>query len=331
VFNLWLKATCPRSYVHGRPLLLRFVGSVSFLPLDMKKICAITGGNGYVGGCVKKFFAAQGWEIFELTRRPKAASRAFQFQLGDDLSPELLSGVTAFVHCAYDFTPLTWNELVAINVEGSRKVLQAARAANVPKIVFISSISAFDGCRSLYGKAKLEIEKIALANGALVIRPGLVYGGVAGGMFGRVAEQVQKSAVVPLIGAGSQIQFLLHNEDLCAFIEKFASGAIDLPPCILTAANEQPWKFKELILEVARAAGKKPALVPVPWRLVWLVIKCAEALGLKLNFRSDSLVSLMYQNPAPDFSPNAKAGLVCRPFDIQTVKSSTQPTPAQND
>ena len=286
----------------------------------MKKICAITGGNGYVGSCVKSFFAAQGWDIFELTRRPKPGSRAFQFQLGDDISPELLSGVTTLVHCAYDFTPLTWDEIAAVNIEGSKKVIHAARTAKVPKIIFISSISAFDGCRSLYGKAKLEIEKFALANGALVIRPGLVYGGVAGGMFGKLAQQVSKSAIIPMIGNGSQIQFLVHNEDLCAFIEKFASGNIELPPRILTAASEQPWKLKQLILEVARTQGKKPTLIPLPWRLVWLGIKCAEMCGLKLNFRSDSLVSLIYQNPKPDFSANTKAGLVCRPFDIKAVK-----------
>lgn len=280
----------------------------------MKNICAITGGNGYVGGCVKEFLAARGWEIFELVRRPKPGTRAFQFQLGDDLSPELLSGVSALVHCAYDFTPLTWDEIVVVNVEGSKKVIRAAREAKVPKIVFISSISAFDGCRSLYGRAKLEIEKFALANGALVVRPGLVYGGAAGGMFGAMSEKIRKSAIVPLIGSGSQIQYLVHNEDLSAFIEKFASGQIDLPPHILTAANEQPWRFKQLILEIAHAAGKKPIFIPLPWRLIWLVIKCAEACGIKLKFRSDSLVSLIYQNPKPDFSGNAQAGLVCRPF-----------------
>lgn len=287
----------------------------------MKKICAITGANGYVGGCVKKFFAARDWEIFELSRRPKPGARSFQFQLGDDLSPELLSGVDAFVHCAYDFTPLRWEEIAAVNVEGSRKVLEAARAANVPKIVFVSSISAYDGCRSLYGKAKLEIEKIALANGALVIRPGLVHGGVAGGMFGRLADKLRKSAVVPLMGGGKQIQFLVHSDDLCAFIEKFAAGTIEIPPRILTAANERPWPFKALITEIARAQGKKPAFIPVPWRLVWLALKFAEGCGLRPNFRSDSLVSLIYQNPAPDFSANAGVGLICRPFDAQAQKS----------
>ena len=290
----------------------------------MKKTCALTGSNGYVGGCVKKFLAARGWEIFELTRRPKAGSRAFQYQLGNDVSPELLSGVAAFVHCAYDFAPLRWDEIAAVNVEGSRKVLEAARAAGIPKIVFISSISAFQGCRSLYGKAKLEIEKIALANGALVLRPGLVYGSGAGGMFGKLAEQMQKSSVAPLMGGGSQIQYLVHNEDLSGFIEKYGSGDIQLPSQVLTAANEQPWRFKQLILEIARAQGKKPKLVPLPWRLIWLALKSAEMCGFRLNFRSDSLVSLMYQNPSPDFSPNAKAGLACRAFDITAIAATAK-------
>lgn len=269
-----------------------------------------------MGGCLKNFFASHDWEIFELTRRPRSGSRAFQFQLGDELSPDLLSGVTALVHCAYDFTPLKWDEIAAVNVEGSRKLFQAARAAKVPGIIFISSISAYDGCRSLYGRAKLEIEKMAIASGALVVRPGLVYGGVAGGMFGKLAAKLRKSSIVPLIGTGAQIQYLIHNEDLSVFIEKYASGGVDIAPRIVTAANEHPWRFKELIREIARSEGKKPVFIPLPWRAVWLALKSAQICGLKMNFRSDSLVSLMYQNPAPDFSANAELGLVCRPFKV---------------
>jgi nucleoside-diphosphate-sugar epimerase len=287
----------------------------------MKNVCAITGSNGYVGGCVKNYFAARGWEIFELTRRPKAGTHAAQFQLGDDVSPQLLSGVGALVHCAYDFKPLKWKEIVAVNVEGSRKILEAARAAGIPKMICISSISAFDGCKSLYGKAKLEIEKIALASGALVIRPGLIWGNPAGAMFGKLVEQVQKKSVIPLIGDGSQIQFLVHNEDLCAFIERYANGEIKIEPGILTAANEQPWPFKQLLLEMAKAFGKNPKFIPLPWRLVWLALKSAEVCGVRLNFRSDSLVSLQNQNPSPDFSGNADVGLNCRRFGTEKLKS----------
>jgi nucleoside-diphosphate-sugar epimerase len=284
-----------------------------------KKICAITGSNGYVGGCIKNYLATHGWEILELTRQPRPGARGIKFQLGADISPSSFAGVEALVHCAYDFKPLRWDEIRAVNVDGSRKLLAAARAAGVAKIICISSISTYDGCRSLYGKAKLEIEKLALDSGALVIRPGLVYGSGPGGMFGKLAAQVRQSSVIPMIGDGSQIQFLVHHEDLSAFIERCASGEIKIAPRILTAANEQPWAFKQLLLEIARALDKKPKFIPLPWRFVWAGLKSAELCGLKLNFRSDSLVSLMYQNPRPDFSANAEAGLNCRPFQIDQI------------
>lgn len=281
----------------------------------MNNVCAITGSNGYVGSCIKNHLAANDWEILELVRQPKPGARAVKFQLGNDLAPDALAGVAALVHCAYDFKPLRWEDIRAVNVAGTEKLFKAARAAGVGKIVCISSISAYDGCRSLYGKAKLEIEAVALAHGDQVIRPGLVYGDGPGGMFGKLTQQVRKSTVIPMIGDGSQIQFLVHEQDLCAFIGKFAAGKTAALPPVLTAAYPEPWPFKKLLLEIARGLNKKVTFVPLPWRFVWLGLKSAEVCGLKLNFRSDSLVSLMYQNPAPDFSANAAVGLECRAFD----------------
>lgn len=277
-------------------------------------ICAITGSNGYVGSCIKNYFAAHGWEIRELTRQPKPGSHGVAFQLGADLSPASLAGVTALVHCAYDFKPLTWAEIRTVNVGGTEKLLAAAQAAGVGRIIVISSISAYDGCRSLYGRAKLEIEAIAQRHGALAIRPGLVYGDQPGGMFGKLQEQIRRAKIIPLIGDGSQLQYLVHEEDLSAFAETFAAGKLVTTGRLFSAAHPQPWPFKELLLAIARGLGKKISFLPLPWRLIWLGLKTAEACGLRLNFRSDSLVSLMYQNPQPDFSANATAGLICRPF-----------------
>jgi nucleoside-diphosphate-sugar epimerase len=287
--------------------------------MSQKKLCAITGSSGYVGSCIKNYFAARDWEILELTRAPKAGTRAVKFQLGEKISSDDLAGVNALVHCAYDFKPLRWDEICAVNVDGSRRLFEAARAAGVGKIIFISSISAFDGCRSLYGHAKLEIEKIALDCGALVIRPGLVYGNTPDGMFGKLVAQVRQSSVIPMIGDGSQIQFLVHSGDLSAFIERCAGDEIKSSAGIFTVANERPWAFKELLFEIARGQNKKIKFIPVPWRLAWAGLKMAEICGPRLNFRSDSLISLMNQNPEPDFSPNAAAGLICRPFEIEKL------------
>ncbi len=101
--------------------------------MSEQKICAITGSNGYVGGCVKNYFASRAWEILELTRSPKPSSRGIPFQLGAEISAAALAGVEVLVHCAYDFTPLTLTEIRAVNVAGTEKLFQAARAAGVKK------------------------------------------------------------------------------------------------------------------------------------------------------------------------------------------------------
>jgi nucleoside-diphosphate-sugar epimerase len=254
----------------------------------------------------------------ELTRHPQAGGAAIQFRLGDEVVPSGLTGAKALVHCAYDFTELSWANIRAKNVTGTEKLLRAARQAGVERLVYISSISAFEGCRSLYGKAKLETEAIAQSLGAVVIRPGLIYGEPPAGMFGRLVRQVEGASVLPLFGGGSQIQYLVHDADLCAFIVRCAEGAVTAPEAPITVANEQPWTFRQILEEIARTKGKRVTFVPVPWRLLWAGIKCAELCRVPLNFRSDSLVSLMYQNPAPSFELQRRLGIVCRPFKLTT-------------
>jgi nucleoside-diphosphate-sugar epimerase len=284
-----------------------------------KKICAITGTNGYLGGCLKDYFSAQGWEVVEVSRRPQAGARAIRHQFGQRLAPQAFTGVDVLIHCAYDFTPVRWEQIRSVNVEGTRELFRSARADGVGKIICISTISAFPGCKSLYGKAKLEIETIALDHRALIIRPGLIYGDKPAGMFGKLVGQVRGLPMVPLIGGGAQIQYLLHQADLAKFLEQHARQPSEIFPHILTAAHEYPWRFKELLQAIGTRLNKTPKFVPVPWHPVWLLLKTLETCGLRLNFRSDSLLSLMHQNPFPDFSPNAELGLTCRPLDLQKI------------
>lgn len=279
----------------------------------MSDVCAITGSNGYVGGCVKRYFSAKGWGILELVRRPQGGTQA-RFQLGEAVSPERFRGVGTLVHCAYDFKPLGREEMRDINVRGTERLLGAAREAGVARMVCVSSISAYEGCRSLYGRTKLEIERVARAQGAQIVRPGLVHGGGPGGMFGKLAGQVHRASIIPLMGDGSQIQYLLHEEDLASFLEKYARGRTPPLPPVLTAAHPQPWPLKALLEEIARRQNKPVRFIRLPWRLIWAGLKGAEACGWRMQFRSDSLVSLMHQNPRPDFSANAACGLECRPF-----------------
>ena len=56
--------------------------------------------------------------------------------------------------------------------------------------------------------------------------------------------------------------------------------------------------------------------MPVPWQLAWLGLKGLELAGAQPNFRSDSLISIVYQDPSPAFALIKSLGFQCRPFAV---------------
>jgi nucleoside-diphosphate-sugar epimerase len=284
---------------------------------EQQPVAFVSGVGGYLGDRVASTLRLRGWRVVGLTRQPRPGSDAHAFQLGREISSALLAGGNALVHCAYDFSQRSWEEIRRVNVAGSEKLLRAARDAQVENLVYISSISAFEGCRALYGRAKLETERLVKPLGATIIRPGLIWGERPGATFGRLVSQVERARVLPLFGGGQQIQFAVHEQDLANAVYDFVDGKLSRPAAPVTVAHEQPWTFRELLAEIARAKERNVVFVPVPWRLGWAILKLAELSGLRLNFRSDNLLSLMYQNPNPSFAEQRKLGIVCRKLKLK--------------
>jgi len=266
----------------------------------MKPVCAITGVSGYVGSCIGKALAEE-FTLLPLGRTPGDTGVLWQFEPEVDVTAALQQrGAKVLVHSAWDFSHPNAKANWQANVEGSRKLIEQARSAGVETIVFISTISAFRDARSEYGKSKLAVEKLVLDAGGTVIRPGLVWGDRPGGMFGALRKQVSKGGLVPVIGDGSYPQYLVHEEDLAAVVLRAAKG--EFAGRTLTVANPRPWPFGDLIHRIAAEQGKSVKLLRVPWRFIYAGLKSAEGAGLKLSFRSDSVISLVYQDPAPAFS-----------------------------
>ena len=282
------------------------------------KVCALTGANGFVGGRLRRHLERHGWRVVPWTRQPQPGTDAVAFHLGQQIQPNQFKRVDALVHCAYDFGPLHWQDIRAVNVAGSQNLFAAARDAGVRSVVFISTLSAFAGCRSLYGKAKLEIEGMAQSVGAFVIRPGLVYSDDPGGMFGRLLHQVRAARVIPTMWGGRQTQYLVHDKDLGTLVQACLAGRVPAGAGPIAAAHDQGWELKDLMAQIARALGKRITFVPVPWQLVWLALKSLELAGTPAKFRSDNLISLVYQDPAPSFTLLKSLGLHCRPFNFST-------------
>ncbi len=289
----------------------------------MTQTCAITGAAGYLGSVTARTFLKRGWRVRALSRRRLSVENplyeSHSFALGEALDPSALSGVSVLIHAAYDFQVFSKTEIQEKNVEGTLRLFEAARKAGVSRVIFISSISAFEGCSSLYGAAKLTVEKRAEDQLAGIIRPGLVYGPTRGGTFGRMAALAEKFSVLPLIGSGNQPLYLVHEEDAARVIFEISTSDKNFTEPI-TVAHPLSHTFREVLEAPALKQGKKPTFIPIPFTPMLAALKMAELFGLRPRLRADSLLSLLNPNPHVDFSPLRRLGIDLRPYSAGTLE-----------
>src|SRR5690348_13034172 len=105
------------------------------------KRAAITGVRGYVGSVIDRELIRSGWLTTGLARVPD--SKTVRWSLGESAPVGALDGVDALVHCAWDFDVHGRDSIWRRNVDGTRILLESARAAGVERILVVSSMSAY--------------------------------------------------------------------------------------------------------------------------------------------------------------------------------------------
>ncbi|ROP33159.1 nucleoside-diphosphate-sugar epimerase [Couchioplanes caeruleus] len=151
----------------------------------------MTGASGFCGTAVARLAASAGHDVICLGRRPGPAGAYVRWDATREL-PDL-SGADGVVHLAAavgDPGPGRRAEAAyrAVNVDGTARLL---RSAGDRPVVWVSSASVYrpgpyqepvredhpvGGQRGAYGRTKAAGERLALAAGAVVLRPRAVYG-----------------------------------------------------------------------------------------------------------------------------------------------------------
>lgn len=271
--------------------------------------CAVTGATGWLGSRCEALLRARGDAVVRLVRRP-ARPGDVAFELGRAVDPESLRDVDALVHCAHDFSVRDAARAWEVNAVGGRRLLEAARAAGVGRVVVVSTVAAFAGCASEYGRGKLHVEEAALGLGASVLRPGLLWSERPRGLFAALCRLASLPALA-VFDDGAQPLVLAHVDDVAAA----ALAALDRPEAwprapVLTA-HPRVYALREL-LEAMRGGPLRAVSLPSSWGLA--ALGAAEGAGLALPFRRDSLVSLLRPPLAFDHGPARRLGLGFRPY-----------------
>lgn len=243
-----------------------------------------------MGSRLRDALVQDGWRVRVAARRPRPGDDAVSWSLGRELPQGSWDGVEALVHCAYDMTVRDPADVQRVNVDGSRLLLRSAAAAGVHRIVFISSMSAYPGTTQVYGRAKLAIEEEVLRLHGISVRPGLIWGDDPGGMVGALLA-LSRLPVVPVL-RGTAKQFPVHEDDVTRTLLRLLDTRM-LPPGVVGLAQPQAVPFEELLRALAAREGRRVRAVPVPWRLLHLVLRAAELLRVPLPVRADSLLGLV--------------------------------------
>ncbi len=152
---------------------------------------AITGANGFIGRHVTLAAAAERWEVVGIVRSEQAARAvagaggrgAIVNDLADERLAAAFEGATAVIHLAQIGAQRGNATYAAINVEGTRRVIAAAKQAGVGRIVFFSGLGVAryglaPRCTNPYFLSKLAAE-LALFEAGLAVtifRPSYIVG-----------------------------------------------------------------------------------------------------------------------------------------------------------
>jgi nucleoside-diphosphate-sugar epimerase len=210
----------------------------------------VTGGAGFLGINLIRFLLARGYALTSLDLAEfeypdvHAQIRVVQGDIRDRQAVrQAMDGARWVVHAAAALPLYTPEDIRTTDVDGTRHVLDEARAAGAERVVHVSSTAVYgipdhhplreeDPLHGVgpYGEAKVEAEALCLqyrAQGLCVpiIRPKSFVGPERLGVFALLYDWAQDGRNFPVLGPGTNRYQLLDVEDLCAAIH--LAGTLD--------------------------------------------------------------------------------------------------------
>jgi UDP-glucose 4-epimerase len=246
----------------------------------------VTGGAGFLGSHLVDRLVAEGWRVVVLDdlssgsadRLPRDVELHVADLATDDVSATLRAlGPTVVFHLAAQASvPRSVADPerdAAVNVGGTARVLDAALAAGVGRVVFVSSGGAIYGERrraatersavapnAPYGRHKLEAETLVAGSGIpfAIARPSNIYGprqamGLEGAVVAAFIAQARAGQQLTIDGSGNQTRDFIHARDVVEALLRLARPATATGTWNVSAGRRT--SISELAALVEREAG----------------------------------------------------------------------------
>lgn len=270
----------------------------------------LTGGTGLLGSHLAAELRACGHEVVALHRR--GADTRFLEELGCTLAEgdvrdepegiaELMRGCTHVAHSAgVVYAGGEWPKVRAVNVDGTRNVLTAARLVDATHTVHVSSVAVYGPIEGpvdertpidtdllpgdLYARSKREAEEVARGIEAkrgfpvTILRPAAVYG-ERDRLMAPALRDILSLPLVPLFGAATNVLPVVYAGNV-AVATRLALEAAK-PATAYDVGLDHALTQRELMDWLADGLGLSPRFVTLPAPIVRGVGEILARLGVR--------------------------------------------------
>lgn len=263
----------------------------------------ITGGAGFYGSILKKELLKEGNFCVSIDlEKDDYKHENFVAIKGDIRDKGLLDEIfnkykfDAIFHCAalLAHEVKNKNDLWTSNVDGTQNIVDYAIKNGCKKLLFISSNCLwgknFDNKVTeeeipepieIYGKSKLEGEKILLANkdklNSVIFRSPTIIDEGRLGLLSLLFEFIDEDRKVPLVGDGNNKYQFIYAKDMVQAMKK----ALDYNETdIFNIGSDNVKSFNEVYKYVITEAGSKSRLLHFPKKLMTICMEICFKLGI---------------------------------------------------
>jgi len=244
----------------------------------------VTGASGFIGArlCERLHYDSN-WNVRALIRNPGRAVRLarmpLEFSIGDLTSPadlaRSLEGCDAVVHAGIG-TSWRESERVAVNVQGTKDLVEASLKAGVKRFVHISTIAIYgnqvdgviteetparptkgwDYAESKYAAEQVVLEAAARGLPAVVLRVAVVYGPHNLTIVTRPLEQLAKNRLV-LVDCRDVACNTIYVDNLCHGIERSLDAGADANGQIFVLSDDDGFTWRNYFEYFAERLGAR--------------------------------------------------------------------------